>query len=149
PLVNCMATRLTHPGWSTMHKKTRQTGAAMVRDEIALSSPTPGTSRHLVVHRFGPQNGGKKVYLQAGLHADEWPGMLVLQHLMVLLEQAEQNHRLQGEVICVPFASPFGLAKNIARYLAGRVELSATGNFARCSGVLVTAVSQRVAGQLG
>ena len=121
----------------------------MVRDEIALSSPTPGTSRHLVVHRFGPQNGGKKVYLQAGLHADEWPGMLVLQHLMVLLEQAEQNHRLQGEVLCVPFANPIGLAQNIAGYLAGRFDLSGTGNFNRSFGDLVTPVSQRVAGQLG
>lgn len=121
----------------------------MVREEIALPSPTPGTSRHLVVHRFGPPNRGKKVYLQAGLHADEWPGMLVLQHLMMLLEQAEHHQRLRGEVVCIPFANPIGLSQHVAGYLAGRFDLAGTGNFNRNFGDLVTPVSQLVAGKLG
>lgn len=121
----------------------------MSREEISLPSPSPGTSRHLVVHRFGPRNRGQKVYLQAGLHGDEWPGMLVLQHLMVLLEQAERNHLLQGEILCVPFANPMGLAQNIAGYLAGRFDLGGTGNFNRSFGDLVTPVTQQVAGRLG
>lgn len=120
----------------------------MVRDEIALPSPTPGTSRHLAVHRFGRRGQGKKAYLQAGLHADEWPGMLVLQHLMVLLEQAERNQRLRGEIVCVPFANPVGLSQNIAGYLTGRFDLTGTGNFNRNFGDLVTPVTEQVAGQL-
>src|SRR5690606_1261006 len=98
--------------------------------------------------RFGPPNRGKKVYLQAGLHADEWPGMLVLQHLMMLLEQAEHHQRLRGEVVCVPFANPIGLSQHVAGYLAGRFDLAGTGNFNRNFGDLVTPVSQLVAGKL-
>src|SRR5690606_40566427 len=114
-----------------MHEQTRLTAAPMVREEIALPSPTPGTSRHLVVHRFGPPNRGKKVYLQSGLHADEWPGMLVLQHLMVRLEAAERAGKLKGEILCVPFANPIGLAQHVAGYLTGRFDLNGTGNFNR------------------
>ena len=48
---------------------------------------------------------GRKVYLQAGLHADEMPGVLVLQHLMALLDEAEKRGQILGEVLVVPAAT--------------------------------------------
>ncbi len=121
----------------------------MLRDAIVLPSPTPGTQRHLAVHRFGRRRDGKKVYLQSGLHADEWPGMLVLQHLMVRLEAAERAGKLKGEILCVPFANPIGLAQHVAGYLVGRFDLNGTGNFNRNFGDLVTPVRERVESRLG
>ncbi|RMV31654.1 hypothetical protein ALP14_04627, partial [Pseudomonas amygdali pv. myricae] len=42
-----------------------------------LLSPVPGTARQVHSFHYGPQNGSGKVYIQASLHADELPGMLV------------------------------------------------------------------------
>ena len=47
-----------------------------------LPSATPGTSRLIKAHHFGQVGARPKVYLQAGLHADEWPGFLVLNELI-------------------------------------------------------------------
>ena len=41
----------------------------------------PGSPYRLTVLRFGEAGTGKKAYVQAGLHADEFPGMLVLRIL--------------------------------------------------------------------
>ena len=46
---------------------------------IALPPVAPGTRREIEVLRFGTPGARPKAYLQAGLHADELPGMLVLQ----------------------------------------------------------------------
>lgn len=58
----------------------------------------PGVSGGLSVMRFGPTVAvsGRKAYLQAGLHADEFPGMLVLHILTRLLTEAEARGRLTG-----------------------------------------------------
>ena len=54
-----------------------------------LRSPSSGTQRALHSWHFGSaDNEGPHVYLQASLHADELPGMLVLQHLKRLLVAA-------------------------------------------------------------
>lgn len=74
-----------------------------------LISPACGTSRSLSSWHFGVPGRGPKVYLQASLHADELPGMLVLQHLRQRLQAAEVAGQLQGEVVLVPLANPIGL----------------------------------------
>ena len=53
---------------------------------IALLSPAPGTQRSPVVHRYGDASARSRAYLQAALHADEWPGLLALQKLIGLLD---------------------------------------------------------------
>ena len=47
----------------------------------ALISPAPGTQRELVSLHYGQPGGAAKAYIQASLHADELPGMLVAHHL--------------------------------------------------------------------
>ena len=39
-----------------------------------LLAASDGTAHQLVSHHFGDQTYGKKIYIQAGLHADEIPG---------------------------------------------------------------------------
>ena len=53
-----------------------------VTEKIALASPSPGTRRSLKVHRFGAPGARPKAYFHAALHADEWPGLLTLNHLI-------------------------------------------------------------------
>jgi predicted deacylase len=42
-----------------------------------LLSPSLGSSKTLVSLHYGPNDALKKVYIQASLHAEELPGMLV------------------------------------------------------------------------
>ena len=58
---------------------------------IPLLAPAPGTARTLVAHRYGEVGARPKAYLQAALHADEVPGMLVLHHLSRLLDAADDR----------------------------------------------------------
>jgi len=71
-----------------------------------------------------------KVYFQAGLHADEWPGFLVLNRLIKLLKKADKSGLIQGEIVIVPVANPIGLAQNFHGYIPGRFAFSdGGGNF--------------------
>lgn len=56
---------------------------------LVLPSPAPGVERTLRVHRYGTPGARPKAYFQAALHADEIPGLLVAQHLLRGLEQAQ------------------------------------------------------------
>lgn len=93
-----------------------------------LRGDSPGTTRALTAFRFGVQGGqGPKVYLQAGLHADEMPGVLVLQHLLPLLETAQ----VTGEVVVVPHANPIGASQWVNGRPQGRNDLESMLNFNR------------------
>ena len=56
---------------------------------IPLSHGDVGTQRSLVVHRYGRDGARPKAYLQAALHADEIPAMMVPHHLIRLLDAAD------------------------------------------------------------
>ncbi len=118
-------------------------------EQIRLPDPSPGTRRILEAYRFGGRGNRPKAYLQAGLHADEWPGLLVLHHLRRLLERAETSREVRGEVIVVPFANPIGLAQRLHRRLLGRFELDAGGNFNRDFPDLTSSVESMVRARLG
>ncbi|MFO1350294.1 MAG: succinylglutamate desuccinylase/aspartoacylase family protein [Gammaproteobacteria bacterium] len=96
---------------------------------IALPAPAPGNQHTLTVHRYGA--GRPKAYLHAALHADEWPGLLVLHHLIRLLDQAAAQDAIRGEVVVVPVANPVGLGQFLNGYWLGRYDFDTTGNFNR------------------
>lgn len=85
------------------------------------------------IHQFSFRSAGqrRKIYLQAGLHADELPGMLVLHYLKRLLSQAERRDELQSEIILVPLANPPGLAQVLLNGGVGRFDLVSGRNFNR------------------
>lgn len=100
-----------------------------VTETIPLISPSIGTQRHVVVHRFGTKNLGTKIFLHAGLHADEPAGMVILHHLIRLLR--ERDDEPNGEIVIVPCANPIGLSQRLQGYHAARSDLGLGGNFNR------------------
>ena len=96
-----------------------------------LISPSCGTSRSLCSWHFGASDTGPKVYIQASLHADELPGMLVIQHLRHRLQEAESNGLLRGQVVLVPMANPIGLDQTWLQLQMGRFEMASGQNFNR------------------
>ncbi len=116
---------------------------------LPLASPAPGTERHLTLHRFGRPGSRPKAYFQAALHADELPGVLVLQHLIALLGAAEREGRLKGEVLVVPAANPIGLSQLVHGQLLGRYGLDASGNFNRGFPDLSAALVEALRNKLG
>ena len=116
---------------------------------IPLIAMAPGTERSLLVHRFGTPGTRPKAYLQAGIHADEIPGLLVLQHVIGKLMEADASGDILGEIIVIPFANPIGLGQRFQGDLLGRYEFRAGGNFNRGFPYFDAAIGDRVEGKLG
>ncbi|MBC7993761.1 MAG: succinylglutamate desuccinylase/aspartoacylase family protein [Rhizobacter sp.] len=108
-----------------------------------------GTQREIVSFHYGRRNGGRKVYVQASLHADELPGMLVAHHLREHLLALESAGRLRAEFVVVPVANPIGLGQTILRKQEGRFDLAAGDNFNRHYPALFDNVLPLLEGQLG
>lgn len=121
----------------------------MVRTEHPLPSPSLGHQKTLVSFHYGHPAARPKVYLQASLHAEELPGMLVAHHLRPALEQAERDGRLRGQVVLVPAANPIGLAQRLDHKAMGRFELGSGENFNRHYPNLADAVFDTVRDRLG
>lgn len=117
-------------------------------DRILLPSPAPGTQRTLWVHRYGTPGARPKAYVQAAIHADEIPGLLVAQHLLRGLEQADAERRMLGEVVVVPVANPIGLSQHFNGRLLGRFDAETTGNFNRSFPDLAPVALERLRGCL-
>lgn len=103
----------------------------MQEHTIELMPGVPGVHHSLKVLRFGAQGAGPKAYIQAALHADEVPAMLVAQALKRQLIDLEAQGLVRGEVILVPFANPVGLAQQMLGTHHGRFDLRDGGNFNR------------------
>lgn len=121
----------------------------MRRIDHALLSPSIGVQKTLTSFHFGAPGTGPKVYIQASLHAEELPGMLVAHHLWPILQEAEDRNELRGEVVLVPVANPIGLAQRVDRKPMGRFELDTSENFNRHYPDLASAVLPAVRSQLG
>jgi len=98
---------------------------------LSLPPSSPGTARALTVCRFGQPGQGKKAYVQASTHADEIPAMLCARHLRDLLEEADAQDRVIGEIILVPAANPIGLSQFLLDHHMGRHHLPSGRNFNR------------------
>lgn len=118
-------------------------------NNIPLPSPSPGTQRSLKVHRFGTPGARPKAYIQAALHADEWPGLLVQQHLISALEAASNDNEITGEIVLLPMANPVGLGQYINGHLTGRFDFGGTGNFNRGFPDLATLAAPELMDKLG
>lgn len=113
-----------------------------------LCSPL-GTLRTLQSLHFGVAGSGEKAYIQASLHADELPGMLVIHHLRGLLEKAEQERLIRGEIVLVPVANPIGLAQALLYQALGRFELETVQNFNRGFPDLLALLGDEIERDLG
>lgn len=108
-----------------------------------------GSARTVTSLHFGTPGARPKVYIQASLHADELPGMLVAHHLRQKLAAAEAQGAIRGEVVLVPVANPIGLAQRIDHRPMGRFELNTSENFNRGYPDLAQVAFDRVGPALG
>ncbi len=116
---------------------------------LPLMSSAPGGSRHLLLHEFGPPEARPKAYIQAALHADEIPGLLVQHHLLRRLEAAAAEGRMNGRIVVVPYANPIGLDQSVNRHHVGRYDLAGGGNFNRNWPNLTDIAAERLEDRLG
>ncbi len=113
-----------------------------------LSNPAHGTLRELVSLHYGTTGSGPKVVIQASLHADELPGMLVVHHLRQLIDEHERAGRIIGKIVLLPVANPIGLAQSVLRVPVGRFEMGTGENFNRNYPALTDTVIAHVDGLL-
>ncbi|MBK1682648.1 succinylglutamate desuccinylase/aspartoacylase family protein [Rhodoferax fermentans] len=116
----------------------------MQRMDHPLLSPSLGSHKTLTSFHFGQPGSGLKIYIQASLHAEELPGMLVAHHLRAALEAADAQGLLCGEVVLVPVSNPIGLAQRLDHKPMGRFELDTSENFNRHYPDLAEAVAPAV-----
>ncbi|QJE00389.1 deacylase [Massilia forsythiae] len=106
------------------------------------------TSFHFGTPR-GNDGSGRKAYIQASLHADEVPAMLVAHVLRRELERLEREGRVVGEVILVPAANPIGLSQVIHGAPFGRFDIASGINFNRSYKHVANDLEHSLRGQLG
>lgn len=121
----------------------------MQRIDHPLLSNSLGSHRSLSSFHYGTPGHGPKVYIQASLHAEELPGMLVAHHLRALLDAADAADQIRGEIILVPVANPIGLAQRVDHKPMGRFELASSENFNRHYPDLAKAVFATIKTQMG
>nr|WP_316644459.1 M14 family metallopeptidase [uncultured Roseateles sp.] len=114
-----------------------------------LPAATPGTHQELLSLHYGTPGSGQKITIQASLHADEVPGMLVAYHLRERLGLLEDQGLITGEVVLVPAANPLGLHQWMLRGFQGRFEQASGENYNRGYADLTQAVLKAVGAQLG
>jgi uncharacterized protein len=117
-------------------------------ETVTLPSDSPGTARTLTRHVWGQPGARPKVHIQAALHADEMPGAIVAHHLMDLLDKAEAEGRIMGEVAVLPLANPIGLGHWLAHKPQGRQDLGSLQNFNRHYPDLAALAGDDLAGRL-
>lgn len=120
----------------------------MERRDHLLPGDSLGTQRTLTSFHYGTPGQGEKIYVQASLHADELPGMLVAHHLRQRLAALEAQGALRGEVVVVPVANPIGVSQRVLHLPLGRFDLPTGENFNRHYPALRDAVWQRIESQL-
>ena len=110
----------------------------------------PGVAAYqLTSCHYGSAGSGRKVYIQASLHADEVPAMLVAHFLRRELERLDADGRIRGEVILVPAANPIGLSQVVHGMPFGRFDLGTGVNFNRAFRHVADELKTALAGKLG
>ena len=120
-----------------------------VVDKIVLNGGI-GTKHQILVHKYTPvdSTSTKKAYIQASLHADEIPGILVSHHLIHLLDAAAEKNEIQQEIIVIPYANPIGLSQYLLGSQIGRFSIKSGINFNRDWPDLTTKISESIKDKL-
>jgi hypothetical protein len=122
-----------------------------------------GARQHVIFHEYVPAGGKpfnpeedmsvedfgvERAYIQASLHCDELPGMLVSHHLLKLLDVAAEKNGILKPITIVPYANPIGLQQIVMGSHLGRFSLSTGVNFNRDWIDVTAAVAERVRADL-
>jgi predicted deacylase len=115
----------------------------------SLAGDTPGRHTELNYFRIGPEQADRKVYLQAALHADEQPGILVLHHLLPMLREADAAGELAARFVLFPMVNPLGMGDIEFGQHQGRYNRASGVNHNRDWPVLFDAVGEDLVDRLG
>jgi predicted deacylase len=99
-------------------------------ETMRLKPQTTGCSFEIDVYRFGDRSG-PHADVQAGLHADEVPALLLATRLIERLVGLEGQGAILGRVTVVPCANSIGLSQRVLGEPEGRFDLASGGNFNR------------------
>lgn len=116
----------------------------MKLNQHPLLQATQGTHRHVESEHYGAVGAGRKIYIQAALHADETPAMLVAAHLRRQLAALENAGRLNAQIVLVAVANPAGLGQYIMGAPSGRFELGSGRNYNRGFPVPYPEIASRI-----
>jgi uncharacterized protein len=98
----------------------------------SLVGASLGTGRAITSYHFGPDDESRpKVYIQAALHADEVPGMVVAWYLKQTFAELEDARLLRARIVLVPAANPAGLNQHWFGAQMGRFETASGQDFNR------------------
>ena len=117
-------------------------------EKKTLPANSMGTERSLAIIRYGHGSKPLKAYIQAGLHADEAPGYLVMHHLIKLLDNADQSGAIQADIVLVPVANPLGADQWHEEVLRGRFDTFNNTNFNRKHFDITQSVAERIKDKL-
>lgn len=98
---------------------------------INLPNSSIGTTKSIRIFSFGKQDSKNKVYIQAGLHAGEHPGILVAHQLLQKLSELEKAGKINNRIDVVPVANPIGIGQFINGEINGRYSFNDGTNFNR------------------
>ena len=121
---------------------------AFEKQTLTLKADTPGSATEFTIYRIGPPASPDKVVLQAALHADELPGVMLLHHLLPMLVEADERGLLRARFVVIPLANPLGMAQMLHRHHMGRYDLGTGVNFNRQWPDLFTQIRTQLAGRL-
>ncbi|KND61617.1 Succinylglutamate desuccinylase/aspartoacylase [Candidatus Burkholderia verschuerenii] len=89
-------------------------------------------ARALTSYRFGPHDDTlPSVFIQASLHADELPGLVVAWYLKRILAELEAQGQLKARIVLVPLANPAGLNQHWFGAHMGRFDMRSGQDFNR------------------
>ena len=117
--------------------------------QYTLPAASLGNSRSLKAIHYGDQKAGRKAYLQAGLHADEAPGFVVMHHLIELFDRADAEGKIKGHIVLVPVANPIGVSQWRDEALQGRFDFFNHINFNRQYPDIAAQIAEQVKDRLG
>jgi predicted deacylase len=114
-----------------------------------LLSPTPGVSFEVTTLNYGAIGKGRKIYIQAALHADETPAILTAHVLRGKLDALEAAGKLKSEIVLAPMVNPVGVGQFVLGQFIGRFELGSGNNYNRGYPFLFDKIAAAVEGKLG
>jgi len=116
---------------------------------VKLPGGAPGTNQNIRFIHYGEEQARPKIYLQAALHADEIPGLLVMHELEKLLDTADTRGDIKGHIVLTPVANPIGLGQFNLGNLQGRFHAANGVNFNRNYPDLYPQLISMLEGKLG
>ena len=124
---------------SLQHNHSRPPSTMHRTERIDLPQNSIGTKHTLLFHRWGPPSANEadsptpvpQCYIQAALHADELPGLLVCHHLIHLLDAAAARGDVLQRICMAPYANPIGLSQHLLGTHVGRFSIESGVNFNR------------------